>query len=154
MERYILANLERVFGGVNYMSEEEIIKKLERYINGKDTMKETLVKAIQGLLDLYQREKESDTKHLAEIGQLRTELCAEKEKNKELIEGQVETLEKILQPQLLKKYVSKDKIKEKLEEINKEYFKKLSKQKNLMEQNILGCQRYAMENILRELLEG
>lgn len=136
----------------------EIIKDCKNEIKGKDYFEYIMtpndIHAIQVLLDLYQREKESDTKHLAEIGQLRTELCAEKEKNKELIEGQVETLEKILQPQLLKKYVSKDKIKEKLEEINKEYFKKLSKQKNLMEQNILGCQRYAMENILRELLEG
>lgn len=42
------------------MSEGEIIKKLERYINGKDTMKETLVRAIQGLLDLYNKEKEKN----------------------------------------------------------------------------------------------
>lgn len=35
--------------------------------------------------------------------------------NKELKEGQIETLDKILQPQLLKKYVSKDKIEKRIE---------------------------------------
>lgn len=38
----------------------------------------------------------------------------EKEKNKELIEGQTKTLEKLLIPELLKNYISKDKIKEKI----------------------------------------
>lgn len=116
------------------LSEEEIIKKIKRYINGKDTMKETLVRAIQGLLDLYNKEKEKNKKL--------------KEKCKELIKEKQE-LTTILEDDV----IHKNKIKEKLEEINKEYFKKLSKQKKLMEQNILGCQRYAMENILRELLE-
>ena len=40
----------------------------------------------------------------------------EKEKNKKLIDGQIETLEKILAPKLLEKFISKDKIIEKIEE--------------------------------------
>ena len=50
-----------------------------------------------------------------------------KEKNKELIEGQTDTLEKILAPELLKKYVSKDKIKAKIEEYKKQIQKLESK---------------------------
>ena len=48
-------------------------------------------KIIQILYDLYEQEKE---------------------KNEELIEGQLETLEKILLPELSQKYISKDKIRD------------------------------------------
>lgn len=76
------------------MSEEEIIEQLEDrdmlidclYENFNQSTVKPFEKAISGLLDLYNKEKESDTKHLAEIGQLRTQLHAEKEKNKELTE--------------------------------------------------------------------
>jgi hypothetical protein len=76
------------------MSKEEIVKIIKEMIQWSDH--NTYKMALQGLLDLYNKEKE---------------------KNKELIEGQIKTLEEILQPQLLKKYVSKDKIKERYEKL-------------------------------------
>lgn len=91
------------------MSEEEIIKILKEinivdfYNTYTDSMTDfseprKYCDAIQGLLDLYNNEKE---------------------KNKKLIDGQIETLEKILEKilaPLLEKFISKDKINEKIEE--------------------------------------
>lgn len=99
------------------LSEEEIIKNTKEMIQWSDH--NTYKMALQGLLNLYKQNEESCTKYLAEIGQLRTKLHAEKEKNKELIQGQVKTLDEILQPELLKKYISKDKIREKIKEWDK-----------------------------------
>ena len=108
------------------LSEEEIIKKLERYINGKDTMKETLVRAIEGLLDLYNKEKalaenhriafNKQTENLKEIEELYNK---EKEKNKELEEYNKRLIKyneglyksDAVEP-AQKLYISKDKIKE------------------------------------------
>lgn len=84
------------------LSEEEIIERVNKFINiivlyGKtygmtcDDLKK-YQQVFRGLLDLYQQEKQ---------------------KNEKLIEGQVETIEKILLPELLKKYISKDKIRDK-----------------------------------------
>lgn len=107
------------------MSEEEIIKYLDSYKNWQCDLREyqsciecenKTKQAIQGLLDLYNKEKE---------------------KNKELIEGQIKTLEKILLPQLLKKYVSKDKIKEKIEILEK-CTTKIDKKVNLTDYMIIG----------------
>lgn len=99
------------------MSEEEIIKNIKEMIQWSDH--NTYKMALQGLLNLYKQNEESCTKYLAEIGQLRTKLHAEKEKNKELIQGQVKTLDEILQPELLKKYISKDKIRKKISVLEK-----------------------------------
>lgn len=65
--------------------------------------------------------------------------------NKELKEGQIETLDKILQPQLLKKYVSKNKIKEKIE-----YLKSLEFGTDLVTQSTANLTTIC---ILQELLE-
>lgn len=77
------------------MSEEKIIKIIKEKIildfNCYNPIDKVELEAIQGLLDLYQQEKE---------------------KNKGLIEGQVKTIETLIQPELFKKYISKDKIRE------------------------------------------
>lgn len=84
------------------MSEEEIIERFKMLINNfEDDKNYYLYKISQEVLDLYQKEKE---------------------KNEKLIEGQVETIEKIIQPELFKKYISKDKIKELLEDVDKTPF--------------------------------
>ena len=111
------------------LSEEEIINWITPIVNARKTHKDDnlyslhlnayQLDGLQGLLNLYKQNEESCTKYLAEIGQLRTKLHAEKEKNKELIQGQVKTLDEILQPELLKKYISKDKIREKIKEWDK-----------------------------------
>ena len=44
---------------------EEYIKILEKYINGKDTMKETLVQAIENLIARY---KELEKENLEDFG--------------------------------------------------------------------------------------
>ena len=86
------------------MSEEEIMDNIKDFLqleeihSNNNAIKSFLSiyqEALQGLLDLYNKEKE---------------------KNKKLIDGQIETLEKILAPKLLEKFISKDKIKEKIEE--------------------------------------
>lgn len=77
-----------------------------------------------------------------------------KEKNKKLIEEQAESLEKLIIPELLKKYISKDKIREKIEEIQNEYFKILENNTLSLEIQNYNAQRYeAMRNVLEELLE-
>lgn len=64
---------------------------------------------------------------IKELDNLKYELQQEKAKNTALIQGQVKTLDEILQPELLKKYISKDKIREQIKQIKSEeaniYFK-------------------------------
>ena len=68
------------------MSEEEIIKTLQVLIGleefNKLSYKEN--KAIQGLLDLYNKEKENKNIMLSDLLEREEELKIEKEKNKEL----------------------------------------------------------------------
>ena len=109
------------------LSEEEIIKELESEVEQADYLNTTYVaydkEYIRKIIDLYNKEKE---------------------KNKELIEGQVETIEKIIQPELLKKYISKDKIREKLKYLDEEGYFEFNTDRDLT----ICCE------ILRELLEG
>lgn len=117
------------------MSEEEIIEELKVLIGleefNKLTYKEN--RAIQGLLDLYQKEKEKNkeiqninfrvNKNLLEVAE---QLEQEKKKNKELEDTLKHTQNswyedtKIIE-NYKQNYISKDKIREKIEELQKEY---------------------------------
>lgn len=109
------------------LSEEEIINVITKMLEKNDDIFEETgnhlyfskmtAEAIQGLLDLYNNTKKSELILANKFQKVNIELNKEKENNKELIEGQIKTLEEILQPQLLKKYVSKDKIKERYEKL-------------------------------------
>lgn len=113
------------------MSEEEIDKMKQKVNCNEDSdCNECPYKmGDECLLDLYQTEKvlsenhkiafEKQTQNLHELEYLYQK---EKEKNEKLIEGQVETIEKIIQPELFKKYISKNKIKELLEDVDKTPF--------------------------------
>lgn len=107
------------------MSEEEIIKEVKGFLDFEEGIS---MKTIQGLLDLYIKEKE---------------------KNKKLIDGQIETLEKILAPKLLEKFISKDKIIEKIEEIDNNGLNICNEQLNYQ----MKLQDEAKISILQELLE-
>ena len=73
----------------------------------------------------------------------------------ELIEGQVETIEKLIEPELLKKYVSKDKIKSKIEELREEikncYIYECNK--GCLDKCKEDCEYYMFIDILQSLLE-
>ena len=90
------------------MNEEKILDDINFCLEGEYITPEHY-EAIQGLLDLYRSKTE-------QLNTALNSLKKEKEKNKELIQGQVKTLDEILQPELLKKYISKDKIREKIKE--------------------------------------
>ena len=129
------------------MSEEEIInhlkdlkENLEPISNSFDLLSK---QAIQGLLDLYSKEKEENRIMKAEFerlenieddtAQLKLLLKEEKEKNVKLLDEAMVTyfndeelkksianyLEKILKKNIQKDYISKNKIKEKIKECEK-----------------------------------
>ena len=95
---------------------EEYIRSLEKKVDNLEKIEQEHQKEIEEL--------ETENKEIIDYSYKNDSLLdlynKEKEKNKELIEGQVETLDKILKPELLKIYISKDKIKEKIEEYKKE----------------------------------
>ena len=78
---------------------EEDIKRLENYINGKDTMKETLVEAIENLIARYKELEEQQNKNI-----------------RVAYGGRRYNTEGII----LKDFVPKSKVKEKIEELEKE----------------------------------
>ena len=125
------------------MNEEEIIEYIKDEIeNETDTYHwfddmpenktrkqlEESINAHQGLLDLYQKEKE---------------------KNKEL-EANYDKLSR----HFVNNHISKDKIKAKIEEVEKEYFKMLSDGTLSLEtKNINAHRKDAMKTVLQEVLE-
>ena len=114
------------------MNEEEIIKTLNYQLKMKDTDVYTPINydAIQGLLDLY-------TKQQKEIKRLK--------KFEKYYEN-----EKVVWQR--KDYISKDKIKEKIEEITKEYYKLFEEKRSLDFMNINSHRYNAMKLVLEELL--
>lgn len=85
---------------------DEYTKQLENQLKEYNEIKETFRKyCVMDNDTLY----DGCCKMQDEINEL-------KEKNKKLIDGQIETIEKILAPKLLEKFISKDKINSKIEE--------------------------------------
>lgn len=110
------------------MNEKEIIEILENYDNEDNLNK--IHKAIQGIRDLYKAEKENN-KELLEVLKFRVNCCnelmkqitEEKEKNKDLneridlgLDFRNEEIDKYMKDN----YISKDKIKAKIEDKKKE----------------------------------
>lgn len=98
-EEEIIFKNEYLQKPISFLTQENL-EKLEQHC--EKTIRyatRNLLKEHQIILELIDRYKEMNK----EIRNL-------KEKNKELIQGQVKTLDEILQPELLKKYISKDKI--------------------------------------------
>ena len=140
------------------MSEEKQIKDIveilelakEEIESNNENITATLdlqdLKSLKNLYDLYNKEKALNEELQIRYKIENDKYNKEKEKNKELIEGQIKTLEKILLPQLLKKYVSKDKIKEKIR-IRKE---EKSECKDSIEADKILREIYVLEELLEE----
>ena len=146
------------------MSEEEIIKNVKDFIedletdlDGNDETEWTLfpkdLDIIKGLLDLYQqekREKESIYDDYQDLGKdfykIQKELEQQKDINEKLLDGDFTTIYLMGFADGEEKW--KDKIKEKIEELEKEY----EEYKNSAEWEIFDETKYAY-NILKELLE-
>lgn len=136
------------------MNEKEIIDELKVF--GEQEKKYKYGKVILGLLDLYQKEKEKNK----ELEERNTDLLLKLEMKKVLFIRKDKVTKKLLselyirKDELEKDYISKDKIKAKIEEIDKEYYEVLSnKNCTLIEQNYNAQRHEAMKMVLIELLE-
>lgn len=112
------------------MSEEEIIKYLEKVSKEKTIM--PLDNYIQSLLELYNKEKENNRENIKAI--------------EEWINGER------ISPVIQQKYISKDKIKEKIEEYNKMInatYGDITHYGDIRRDNCIE-----IRNVLQELLEG
>lgn len=141
-EEEIIFKNEYLQKPISFLTQENL-EKLEQHC--EKTIRyatRNLLKEHQIILELIDRYKEMNK----EIRNL-------KEKNKELIQGQVKTLDEILQPELLKKYISKDKIREKIKECEEA----MNKVKQFNPSTYAGIDTFiyamAQRNILKSLLE-
>ena len=135
------------------MSEEEVIEIIKdflelREIHSSDSMTKSYLsvykEAIQGLLDLYNKEKEK--REIAEENHKVLSLdLGQALKDLGLPEDTIISDELVLE--INKRYVSKDKIKEKIEEYY-EYDKKMQKEKDW------HTNEYYKAKTLEELLKG
>lgn len=103
-------------------------------------------KAIAYLKFYIERDVMYENSHYEQIKIILNLIEKQQKQIKELIEGQVETIEKLIQPELFKKYVSKDKIKEKIE-IRKEEKENC---RDSIEERYLLREIYVLESLLEE----